>query len=72
MSNHEHQAQINIQCFSIIVDGEVATNYCFDEQNEKMIAIMSSNPIIVPNPEMVPPGWMWDGEKFYNPFGDTQ
>lgn len=57
-------------CFAFVIDGEVATNLCFHGHDEKMIAIMSSNPQVILNPKWLPPGSIWDGEKFYNPLGD--
>jgi hypothetical protein len=53
-----------MKCFAIVVDGEVAGNYCFKEEDEKWVAIFSSNPTVVPVESPVIEGSTWDGESF--------
>jgi hypothetical protein len=56
-----------MKCFAIIIDGEVATNYCVDDNDTKYIAIFSSNPTFIPVDFAVPEGSIWDGEIFIFP-----
>jgi hypothetical protein len=63
--------------FIFVVDGEVAggiktpMHVTPDDKvqpiSEKFVAIMSSDPKIIPSEVSIPEGWMWDGEKFYDP-----
>jgi hypothetical protein len=53
-----------MKCFAIVVDGEVAGNYCFKEEDEKWVAIFSSNPTVIPVDFPVEEGSIWDGAKF--------
>jgi hypothetical protein len=53
-----------MKCFAIVVDGEVAGNYCFKEEDEKWVAIFSSDPTVVPVDVPVEEGATWDGEAF--------
>jgi hypothetical protein len=56
-----------MKCFAVVVDGEVAGNYCFKEEDEKWVAIFSSNPVIIPVDIPVTEGSMWDGKEFSQP-----
>jgi hypothetical protein len=56
--------RIAMQCFAVVVDGEVAGNYCFREEDEKWVAIFSSNPTFIPVTEPIEEGLIWDGLKF--------
>jgi hypothetical protein len=61
-----------MKCFAIVVDGEVAGNYCFKEEDEKWVAIFSSNPIVIPVENPVVEGSIWDGKGFTAYKADTQ
>ncbi len=56
--------EVKMQCFAVVVDGEVAGNYCFKEEDEKWVAIFSSNPIFIPVEEPIEEGLTWDGLDF--------
>jgi hypothetical protein len=63
MSSESH-VEKKMKCFAIVVEGEVAGNYCFREEDEKWVAIFSSNPTIVPVEMPVEEGALWNGEEF--------
>lgn len=56
--------EVKMQCFAVVVDGEVAGNYCFREEDEKWVAIFSSNPTFIPIEEPIEEGLTWDGSQF--------
>lgn len=64
MSEEQVYVEKQMKCFAIVVDGEVAGNYCFKEEDEKWVAIFSSNPTVVPVESPVIEGSIWDGEGF--------
>lgn len=63
--------------FVMVVNGEVAGNFAtldptkvegpLKESTEKLIAILSSNPTMVPSDERIPEGHYWDGVQFVAP-----
>ena len=64
MSEEQVYIEIQMKCFAIVVDGEVAGNYCFKEEDEKWVAIFSSNPTVVPVDSPIVEGSIWDGKGF--------
>lgn len=56
-----------MKCFAIVVDKEVATTYCVDDDDDKFIAILSSDPKFIPVDFSPPEGTLWDGEIFIFP-----
>lgn len=77
MSNIEPTPQIDqeykpeYKVFAFVVDGEVAWIHRVDTRVEHAIAVMSSNPVVVPIPdELVPDinfGWTYNGVSFDPP-----
>ena len=61
----EQLVETAMHCFAVVVDGEVAGNYCFRESDDKWVAIFSSNPKFIHTEMPIPEGAVWDGEHFY-------
>lgn len=58
--------------FAFVIDGEVTHVHLVDTRLEKLMAVMQSNPTIVPIPDELGPrmtatdgeGWSYNGEEF--------
>jgi hypothetical protein len=58
--------------FAVVIDQDVAGTISMDTENKsdvvpRMIAALSSDPKIIPAPEEVDYGWMYDGQNFFKP-----
>lgn len=59
--------------FAVVVDGEVAGTFSFDDNNSdsvtsRMIPALRSNPVVVEDQSLtVKHGWLYDGTTFVNP-----
>ena len=59
--------------FAVVVDGEVAGTFSFDDNNSdsvtsRMIPALRSNPVVVEDQSLtVKHGWQYDGTTFVNP-----
>lgn len=63
--------------YELVIDGEVATHLSvpsgvsgsqeMQDFFDKLNAALSSNPTVIPVDELVPEGFLWNGENFHPP-----